>query len=1086
MEPSHAMFNHAGPSNFANAYAHDARLPPQYGSGRGRGPGHRNASQNGMYHQPQQQPYYTPNASAPYSGYPIGMNGVNGAPVNGHGPAHFSHHAQNGASSARRGVPNFQATAFQPPASPALGSAHVYNPHTPPYIPPAPPMYHYPPAQMQPFPAAFSPPLHHPPYPYPSHQNLKSPLMSPLPEQMMSSPRLRKTRTSSPQLLQLSPAPLHPPQHRSQSSLPASNTIENAPSETSRSPQPEIRKFASPSFPKLEHNSTNEDQLSSPARTPANSKMDLPLDNGPAPHQEWVISTLRPEDPADAFAIMISPKAKPPSHIVEGALEYRPPIRPLARSSTSSKEISRAHVSSFPEMQVDGAEDKEEPAIESVLSHTEHVSGSTTETESRTSTAPDTFIPGSPFSTNTSASLGPSKTDTSVENNGQEVSVSGTTNPDVQLPKSSVSENLPSPALAGPSGPSSSIKKSWASLLRAEGSSSKTSLPTSSVLGFSVPAIEMDSSHTILDGVSSTKRSDLFQLLVNGPSAGGGIPQIRPRGLTNTGNMCFANAVLQTLVYCPPFFRLFTELGKYISETSADSTKWNGKATPLVNAIIEFLKEFKPKPKGNPKDSYEDDDEFDGIDSFIPTYVYDAMKKKSRFDNMGGGKQEDAEEFFGFFLDTIEEELLSISNVLTGDSYPKPQAQEQVSTEENNWLEVGKKNKAVVTRTTKSVDSPMTRIFGGKFRSAVKAPGQRESVMVEDWRLIRLDIQYEQVNSVEDALGYILHPQPVQVSSVTKGGAIVDATQQVLVETLPPILVLQLKRFLYDTTAKDVVKVHKQIAFGPELEIPSDAVSPARRTAHPIKYKLFAGESAAGGHYTLDVLHPNRNADMQAKPREGWIRIDDELVSDLRVQDVFGNDENRCAYLLFYRRIGGSYAARAGQTGHRLVRARARFALPRRCLATAAAHPDGISSASSSSSSTVIPLSNVEAQWEKLSSDEQLSVHQQLEQLQKKDWKTLSIDEKKAAYYVAFGPHGPRTPATPAGQPIKIFAGTMFCVFTALALFYGVRAAGGAPPKTMTKEWQEASNELAKEQQMNPITGISSEGYSGKGFVQGK
>ena len=46
--------------------------------------------------------------------------------------------------------------------------------------------------------------------------------------------------------------------------------------------------------------------------------------------------------------------------------------------------------------------------------------------------------------------------------------------------------------------------------------------------------------------------------------------------------------------------------------------------------------------------------------------------------------------------------------------------------------------------------------------------------------------------------------------------------------------------------------------------------------------------------------------------------------------------------------------------------------------------------------STVIPLSNVEAQWENLSPQEQLAVHQQLEEVQKRDWKTLSLDEKKA------------------------------------------------------------------------------------------
>jgi len=57
----------------------------------------------------------------------------------------------------------------------------------------------------------------------------------------------------------------------------------------------------------------------------------------------------------------------------------------------------------------------------------------------------------------------------------------------------------------------------------------------------------------------------------------------------------------------------------------------------------------------------------------------------------------------------------------------------------------------------------------------------------------------------------------------------------------------------------------------------------------------------------------------------------------------------------------------------------------------------------------------------------------------------------------------------------------------------------------MTKEWQEASNERALEQKLNPITGvysafagcagylsqlflagISSEGYKGPGFVQSK
>ena len=47
----------------------------------------------------------------------------------------------------------------------------------------------------------------------------------------------------------------------------------------------------------------------------------------------------------------------------------------------------------------------------------------------------------------------------------------------------------------------------------------------------------------------------------------------------------------------------------------------------------------------------------------------------------------------------------------------------------------------------------------------------------------------------------------------------VDASQRVLIDVLPPILVLHVKRFCYDVTVGGVVKVMKQVRFGPEVEI---------------------------------------------------------------------------------------------------------------------------------------------------------------------------------------------------------------------------------------------------------------------------
>jgi cytochrome c oxidase subunit 4 len=44
--------------------------------------------------------------------------------------------------------------------------------------------------------------------------------------------------------------------------------------------------------------------------------------------------------------------------------------------------------------------------------------------------------------------------------------------------------------------------------------------------------------------------------------------------------------------------------------------------------------------------------------------------------------------------------------------------------------------------------------------------------------------------------------------------------------------------------------------------------------------------------------------------------------------------------------------------------------------------------------SVVVP--NIEARWGQMSKEEQYGVFRQIEELQRKDWKELSLDEKKA------------------------------------------------------------------------------------------
>lgn len=81
--------------------------------------------------------------------------------------------------------------------------------------------------------------------------------------------------------------------------------------------------------------------------------------------------------------------------------------------------------------------------------------------------------------------------------------------------------------------------------------------------------------------------------------------------------------------------------------------------------------------------------------------------------------------------------------------------------------------------------------------------------------------------------------------------------------------------------------------------------------------------------------------------------------------------------------------------------ARQRVTVPYRSIATTVT-----SSPAPSLPSTTAPirLSNVEASWTKLTPEEKASVHQQLEVIQKKDWRELSIDEKKAGKFSFYSP----------------------------------------------------------------------------------
>ncbi|KAJ7788597.1 hypothetical protein B0H14DRAFT_3503990 [Mycena olivaceomarginata] len=616
--------------------------------------------------------------------------------------------------------------------------------------------------------------------------------------------------------------------------------------------------------------------------------------SAPTSHSDgWAIWSRRPRDPAHAPGVIISPRAR-------AAAERRG----VCQGGGDATAVAAAGAGRVEERTEEAVAQPEAPDAADADADADTPSSSTDYTDTRTTGTPvttATTVPGSPLSAAEPAAAPAASTSTS---------------PDAAEPRPAAPAAPPNQKNRGPPSfdpPPQAPKPENKKL---------GGLPTSSVVGFSIPAAGAGSgaaesvrkNHAALRALLSAPAADATAAAPKsfaGASSASAAPtasetpreeRLTPRGFVNTGNILFAR--LHALLGEAEFDVAGTGAGGFNTNPSGGQDDGGGGGRGAGGRRRSYARRGRSCAslslgKVSPAEEQEEEPE-----AFIPTHIYDALKGKKRFDGMWGGHQEDAEEFLGFFLDTLEEEFADGTE----------REEEAPPETEDGWLEVGRKNRTVVTRTVGQIGriTPITRIFGGRFRSTLRAPGQKDSVIVDDWRSLRLDIQRDGIHTMADALALISHPQTVQMSHPSRPGIVVDASQQILIDALPPILILHVKRFCYDTAVGGVVKVGKRVAFGPELKVGNDVLVPTARK-QPVRYKLFGvvyhhGVSVSGGHYTLDcrgTAWGGARATGTGSEHEGWVRINDELVSDVWPVDVFGVPEgdSRCAYLLFYRRV---------------------------------------------------------------------------------------------------------------------------------------------------------------------------------------
>lgn len=394
-------------------------------------------------------------------------------------------------------------------------------------------------------------------------------------------------------------------------------------------------------------------------------------------------------------------------------------------------------------------------------------------------------------------------------------------------------------------------------------------------------------------------------------------PSIKPRGLSNRSNWCFVNAILQALVACPPFFNLIKALPEATKQAANEDEDPSSSPIKILKAVHMFVSEFSPLdsfPKLNRRDKSKKNGDLPVGKTFEASSIFQLLLNLNDDTfKVIESRQEDAEEFLTFLLNGLNDEMLALLKVLDDDNDDdNDEAKENGlvnddTNEEGEWHEVGARNRSCVTRRVGSISShslirtPLANTFQGQTQSCVQHSNSEPTATLQPFFTLQLDIQSDGVKNVADALRHNFSVEALHDYMCPKTKKEIEASRSLLLEELPAVLVLHLKRFVYDeNSSAGCQKLLKNIDFPVDLEIARDILSlNGKNKYHPKQrnYKLFAvvyhnGQGASLGHYVTDVYHSGL----------GWLHCDDSQIKSVTEAMVLAHSATSVPYILFYRR----------------------------------------------------------------------------------------------------------------------------------------------------------------------------------------
>ncbi|GJJ68477.1 ubiquitin carboxyl-terminal hydrolase 8 [Entomortierella parvispora] len=356
-----------------------------------------------------------------------------------------------------------------------------------------------------------------------------------------------------------------------------------------------------------------------------------------------------------------------------------------------------------------------------------------------------------------------------------------------------------------------------------------------------------------------------------------GSSQLGKTGLTNLGNTCYMNSVIQCLISTPPLTRFFMDgsFKRYINMRNSLGTQ--GRLAEAFSELIRSMWSGQSLVISPTSFRY-------AIAGFAPQFK--------------GTEQHDSQEFLSFLLDGLHEDLKS------EPQRPPPGEQPEGSAADDAMMESLPDYEAsniAWQRYLRRENSIIVSLFQGQFRNQLRCTKcNKTSTTYNSFMYLALPIKAKssgrQPQTLLGCLNNFVEQEVMEGDNAWHCPGCKKArkaTKQMTLSRLPDVLLIQLKRFSSDGPFKNKIKAMVQYPMQ-DLDLTKYLPAPSKNARpEPAIYDLYAVSNHSGevssGHYTACVRGEAPNS---------WTNFDDTRVSPCD-QSVAVSEHG---YTLFYVR----------------------------------------------------------------------------------------------------------------------------------------------------------------------------------------